>query len=134
MFDDDHDAITLYVNGVAQASPNHNFLLPDSIADVPQALFQWQRTLEVTGTRFGRPLAAPSFHEWGPLVVPPETFFMMGDNRDNSADSRYYGPVPRANLRGTPTFVYYSYDAEAGTPLLRAVTEIRWSRIGTWIR
>ena len=58
---------------------------------------------------------------------------MMGDNRDNSVDSRYYGPVPRANLRGTPTFVYYSYDPACDAPLCR-VTGIRWRRLGTWIR
>jgi signal peptidase I len=59
---------------------------------------------------------------------------MMGDNRDNSVDSRYYGPVPRENLRGTPTFVYYSYDPIDGLDYVRALTEIRWRRLGTWIR
>jgi len=58
----------------------------------------------------------------------------MGDNRDNSVDSRYYGPVPRANLRGTPMFVYYSYDPEMGVDYIRALTAIRWRRLGTWIR
>ena len=58
---------------------------------------------------------------------------MMGDNRDNSVDSRYYGTVPRANLLGTPMFVYYSYDLEQGLDYFRAVTNIRWRRIGRWI-
>ena len=39
-----------------------------------------------------------------------------------------------ANLRGTPTFVYYSYDPETGPEYLRAATSIRWRRLGTWIR
>jgi signal peptidase I len=73
-------------------------------------------------------------HEWGPVIVPDGSYFMMGDNRDDSVDSRYYGPVPRANLRGTPMFIYYSYDPESGLDYFRAVTAIRWQRLGTWIR
>jgi signal peptidase I len=59
---------------------------------------------------------------------------MLGDNRDSSIDSRFYGPVPRANIRGTPMFVYYSYDRQEGLDYFRAVTEIRWRRIGTLIK
>lgn len=123
----------LVVNGVAVASPNA-FVLPDSVADEPQALFAWQHRIDISNSRFGPPIAAPSLHEWGPLRVPAGTYFMMGDNRDNSVDSRYYGPVPRGNLLGTPTFVYYSYDPESGLDYFRAVTAIRWQRLGTWIR
>ena len=123
----------LRVNGAVVASPN-SVVLPDSIADQPQAIFAWQHQIEVRDSRFGPPVSAPSIHEWGPVVVPSGTFFMMGDNRDDSVDSRYYGPVPRANLRGTPMFVYYSYDPEAGLDYFRAVTAIRWRRLGTWIR
>jgi len=108
--------------------------LPDAEADQPQSIFAWEHQIEVRGSRFGPPVATPSLHEWGPLVVPADTYFMMGDNRDNSVDSRYYGPVPRANLRGTPMFVYYSYDPEGGVDYFRGVTAIRWRRLGTWIR
>jgi signal peptidase I len=123
----------LMVNGVAVSSPNE-FVLPDDVADQPQPIFEWQHRIEVNGSRFGSPIPAPSLHEWGPVVVPAGTFFMMGDNRDNSVDSRYYGPVPRANLLGTPMFVYYSYDPEDGLDYFRAATAIRWRRLGTWIR
>ncbi|MEP6495362.1 MAG: signal peptidase I [bacterium] len=123
----------LTVNGAIVPSPN-SFVLPDTVADQPQTLFTWQHQIEIRGSRFGPPVSAPSLHEWGPVVVPTGTFFMMGDNRDDSVDSRYYGPVPRANLRGTPMFVYYSYDPEQGVDYFRAVTGIRWRRLGTWIR
>ncbi len=47
----------------------------------------------------------------GELVVPPGQYFAMGDNRDNSSDSRYWGLVPRENIIGKPALVFWSYDA-----------------------
>jgi signal peptidase I len=47
----------------------------------------------------------------GELVVPPACYFAMGDNRDNSLDSRYWGFVPRANIIGKPLVIWWSYDA-----------------------
>jgi signal peptidase I len=47
----------------------------------------------------------------GEVVVPPESYFAMGDNRDNSLDSRYWGFVPRDNIIGKPLIIYWSYDA-----------------------
>ena len=125
---------TLVVNGTDVPPHNTEFRLSDSsAADVQSPLFDWQHRVEISGSRFGAPVAKPSLHDWGPLVVPVGNLFMVGDNRDNSVDSRYYGPVPLANLRGTPMFVYYSYDTERGVDYFRAVTQIRWRRLGTWI-
>ena len=47
----------------------------------------------------------------GEIIVPPNTFFAMGDNRDNSLDSRYWGFVPRENIIGKPLIIYWSYRA-----------------------
>lgn len=47
----------------------------------------------------------------GEVVVPPNSFFAMGDNRDNSLDSRYWGFAPRENIIGKPLIIYWSYDA-----------------------
>jgi signal peptidase I len=47
----------------------------------------------------------------GEVVVPPNSYFAMGDNRDNSLDSRYWGFVPRENIIGKPLIIYWSYDA-----------------------
>jgi len=47
----------------------------------------------------------------GELVVPPGHYFVLGDNRDNSLDSRYWGFVPRQNIIGKPLMIYWSYDA-----------------------
>ena len=47
----------------------------------------------------------------GEIVVPPDSYFAMGDNRDNSLDSRYWGFVPRGNIIGKPLIIYWSYNA-----------------------
>lgn len=123
----------LYINGVAETGHDSIPAASDP-RNVEDALFSWQTGVDLEGSRFGEPVARPTLHNWGPMVVPPGMFFMMGDNRDNSVDSRYYGFVPRENLRGRPTFVYYSFDMDGGVPYFRAFTEIRWSRLGTWIK
>ena len=124
----------LRVNGEWEAPDSAAQASPSGAASEPSALFLWQHRIELRGSRFGPPVAVPSVHDWGPIVIPKDEYFMMGDNRDDSVDSRYYGPVPRENFRGTPMFVYYSYDSEAGPDYARAITEIRWRRLGTWIR
>jgi signal peptidase I len=96
--------------------------------------FRWQQQVELRGSRFGDPPDQPTIDEWGPFIVPEDHFWMMGDNRYNSVDARYYGFVPRKNIRGRPLFVYYSYNADDSDRPLPALTDIRWSRLGTVIR
>lgn len=72
----------------------------------------------------------PDLHDWGPVVVPRDSLFVMGDNRDGSYDGRYWGFLPRANVRGTPLLVYYSYDAESWGRMA-FLTEVRWKRLFT---
>jgi len=52
--------------------------------------------------------------EGGDLVVPPDSYFAMGDNRDVSYDSRYWGFIPKANLIGRPMFIYWSFETPPG--------------------
>lgn len=97
-------------------------------------MFGWQKKFELHGSRFGEPGVAPTLDNWGPLVVPAEHYFMLGDNRYDSKDSRYWGFAPRQNVRGRPVFVYYSYRADESDRVLPFLTDIRWNRIGTRIK
>lgn len=71
----------------------------------------------------------PTRSNWGPLVVPPEQYFVLGDNRSQSRDSRFLGFVPQSRVTGRGERVYFSFDAVCcrAAEFLRAV---RWKRIG----
>jgi signal peptidase I len=59
-------------------------------------------------------------------------YFVLGDNRDNSLDSRYWGFVPDSLMRGSPILVYYSYSPDSGRSF-DWLTRVRWQRLGELI-
>ena len=65
---------------------------------------------------------------YGPETVPAGSLFVMGDNRDNSQDSRYWGFLPRDNIKGQALVIYWSYDPDAGG-LFSLLTSTRWGRL-----
>jgi signal peptidase I len=73
-----------------------------------------------------------------PFAVPERSYFAMGDNRDDSEDSRFWGTVPRENIVGRALLVYWSYDERAAmkatNPLTKILRFTRWRRTGTLIR
>ncbi len=102
----------LYLNGEAQQEPyvvqpgddsafddfRDNF--PNAPANV-NVTPQWRLTMR-------------NYIEGEELVVPPDAFFMMGDNREHSLDSRFWGFVPRENVIGRPVFIYWSFETPPG--------------------
>jgi signal peptidase I len=103
----------VFVNGVAQpmgfAQPtttdNFNEFLDDFPAVPPAG---------VPGATESWAVNFPRYIQDGDLVVPPGMYFMMGDNRHNSLDSRFWGFVPRANILGRPLFNYWSFKTPDG--------------------
>ncbi|MEW6687064.1 MAG: signal peptidase I [Candidatus Edwardsbacteria bacterium] len=71
---------------------------------------------------------------FGPVVVPKDCLFMMGDNRDNSSDSRFWGPLPKKFIKGKALILYMSWDSESWDPFYILWKKIRWKRIGMLIK
>lgn len=126
----------LYLNGEPRPLPHS----ADTVGDPHQRspLFAWQKEHALKSSRFGVAPDEPDLDNWGPIVIPPGHYFMMGDARYDSKDSRYWGLVPRANFRGRTLFVYYSFRSSIASDRtdrpLPAITAIRWNRIGDIVR
>lgn len=118
----------LYRNGIAQREryATHRDLQFDPATED----FRWQRDFVAPGVEVRR--YHPSRNNWGPLVVPPGNYFMLGDNRDNSLDSRYWGFVPDSLVRGSPVMVYYSYSPDSAVAF-DWLKRVRWQRLGELI-
>jgi signal peptidase I len=118
------DAI-LYRNG-KKVDENYVQRIPDEI-DQSDDDFRWQKAYLAGNASVSS--YHPSRNNWGPLVVPPHDYFVLGDNRDNSSDSRYWGFVADSLVRGQPIVVYYSYAPDTGDRL-DWLTHLRWKRFG----
>ncbi len=86
----------VYINGTALEEPYAHYLQP-----APSAVDLQEVTSFDVRDRYG------------PVTVPADQYFVMGDNRDNSQDSRYWGFLPRGHIKGKALLIYWSYDADA---------------------
>lgn len=127
----------LYLNGQLQYEPyvvHKDYRRLPGIEPRPDNYQQlWEND------RFYRTEFSPYVRDnFGPVVVPPGHIFCMGDNRDNSEDGRFWGPLPVEYLRGKPLVLYFSSSAVSNPPnipkILLSVGSIRLNRIGRIVR
>jgi signal peptidase I len=118
----------LFINGTAQTEPYVRHTNPEGDGFHPW--MEWQKnyvTSDVDTSSY-----RPTRDNWGPLVVPASRFFVLGDNRDESLDSRFWGFLDPVRVKGKASVIYYSYERDVVQPFpwLRG----RWERIGERIR
>jgi signal peptidase I len=120
----------VYINGQPLDEPYVHFLTP------PSSEYQEVTSFDVR-------------ERFGPVTVPPTQYFVMGDNRDNSQDSRYWGFLPRSYIKGKALLIYWSYESgredyldqgmlasikRLGSVIIHFFTKTRWERLLHQIR
>ncbi len=108
---------------------------PGEVVEIrDKVLYVNKERVDEKGANFRDQRIIPSFvaprDNFGPVTVPQDSYFAMGDNRDNSLDSRFWGFLKREDLVGKAEIIYFSRDAKASDP----VTYVRWGRIGHLVR
>lgn len=115
----------LLLNGMLQEEPFA--VITDSRGDAIHPDMAWQSDHLAAAGPGGR--YVPSRDNWGPIIVPPQRYFVLGDNRDNSEDSRYWGFVGRSAISGSPWMIYLSI-LPPGDEEKVFWSRIRWNRLG----
>lgn len=128
---------TLYVNGRRPAEPyvihSDTRTFPGLVPVPPNFQELWERQA------FFRTQYTPYVRDqFGPVVVPPGCIFVMGDNRDDSEDSRFFGPLAVEHVKGKPLVLYFSTSAATNPPnipkIILSPWAIRLNRIGRLVR
>jgi len=117
----------LYLNGEVHDEP---YVETGGPRDYHEPGMRWQNGFLVGGARDDY---LGTWDNWGPLVVPADHYFMLGDNRDDSLDSRLWGFLEGWRFKGRVAFIYFSYDRDSYRPF-PWITEVRGSRIGDRVR
>lgn len=103
---------TIFINGAPLVEPYANYLFPPTSDGADDSLDLRRR--------------------YGPVTVPAGHYFMMGDNRDDSQDSRYWGFLPKSYVKGRALFIYWSFDTSedgSGSMLTSLFSGTRWGRL-----